>query len=351
MNLKDLGYTDELQEYVHQHDLGDFEIGRVQAEHKERYVVLTEKLSLDAEITGNLRFGAKERSDFPAVGDWVVISIFDDNMALIHQILPRKSILQRMAVSKFGEKQIIATNIDFAFIVMAVDRDFNLNRLERFLTISYSGDVEPIVLLSKIDLVSKEKLDLLVGQIRERHPNATIIPFSNKLNIGYEEIESLIFPANTYCVLGTSGVGKSTLINHLAGKEIMKTGETSQSTRKGRHVTSHRELLVMENGGILIDTPGMREVGVVETDEHVFDDISQLSRECKFNNCTHVHEKGCAVIAAVQAGVIDEGAYDNYLKMQREEARVQSTLAEKRKKDKAFGKMYKEYINYKKHNL
>lgn len=350
MNLLNLGFNKELENLTQGHDFNDLVIGRVLAEHKERYIVQTEHLELEAEITGHLRFTARERSDFPAVGDWVALSIFDNDLAIIHKILARKGVLERNAVGKFGEKQIIGTNIDCAFIVMAVDRDFNINRLERFLNVSYSGDVEPIVLLSKIDLVSEKQLATRVNEIRKRHKEIKIIPFSNLQEKGRTMILAQIKRGKTYCVLGSSGVGKSTLVNHLMGKEIIKTGSISGSTKKGKHITSHRELFVLKDGGVLIDTPGMRAVGIIENVEEVFDDIASLATQCKFNDCTHMHEEGCAVLTALEEGLVDHSSYENFLKLQRESERSQASIAEKRKKDKAFGKMVKTVMKDKRKN-
>ncbi len=347
MHLNDLGYYEAIDHYRDQHDLGSFDIARVLAEHKERYVIQTSQLELEAEITGNLRFSAKERTDFPAVGDWVAVSVFDDQMAIIHQVLPRKSMLRRRAVGKFGEQQIIATNIDYAFIVMAVDRDYNLNRLERYLALCYDGDVTPILLLSKIDLIPGEALQSKEQKIKQGHPSMRVIPFSNTTRQGHTEIKSLIQPGRTYCVIGSSGVGKSTLTNWLTGKDLVKTGAISESTQKGKHVTSHRELFMLDQGGLLIDTPGMREVGIMENVEKAFDTIQALSGQCKYNNCTHTQEDGCAILEALEEGMITPEAYGNYIKMQREAERIQASIVEKRKKDRAFGKMYKEF---KKHN-
>ena len=291
MNLESLGYTETLENYRKENNLIAFEVGRIAIEHKERYIVKTATQDIDAEITGNLRFSAQERADFPAVGDWVVFSVFDDSLALIHHIFPRKSILQRQAVGKFGEKQIIATNIDYAFIIQGIDHDFNINRLERYLAICKAGNVEPIILLSKIDLISPEDLQTKIDDIKLRHSNVSVIPFSNISKSGYEQITAKLLKTKTYCIIGSSGVGKSTLINNLSETELMKTSSISLSTSKGRHTTSHRELFLMENGAILIDTPGMREIGITENIEETFDEIIELSQDCKFKNCTHIHGK------------------------------------------------------------
>jgi ribosome biogenesis GTPase / thiamine phosphate phosphatase len=263
--LKELGYTDELERFRIDNDLSHFDIGRVIAEHKERYIVRSDKGEFDAEITGNMRFTAKGREDFPAVGDWVALTTFDADFAIIHQILPRYSTIKRQAVGHSGEVQIIATNIDYAFLVQAVDRDFNINRLERYLTICNSSGVSPIIVLSKIDLIHQEQVSEILENIKIRIKNIPIIAISNESEEGYELIRNTIEKEKTYCMLGSSGVGKSTLLNNLSGKTIMRTDSISKSINRGKHVTSHRELILLENGGILIDNPGMREVGIADS--------------------------------------------------------------------------------------
>jgi len=353
MILAELGYNDDLQLYRQEQNLQSFEIGRVIAEHRERYTVFTEKGELDAEIIGHLRFTASDRSGFPAVGDWVAVSAYNKRDAIIHAIYPRRSILERQAVGKFGEKQIIAANIDYALIFQAVDRDFNLNRLERYLAISYTGNIEPVIILSKIDLVGQDELEGLVDKIAKRIKGVQTITLSNITGDGLERITQLLQTGKTYCFLGSSGVGKSTLINNLAGKALMRTNSISESTNKGRHVTSHREMHILKSGGILIDNPGMREIGLADSDrgmEAAFDNIVNLSNACKFSDCQHIHEDGCAVLEAVENGELDRASYENYLKMAREKIHFQLSIAEKRKKDKEFGKMYKAFKKNKKQN-
>ncbi len=346
MNLEDFGYNDKLNKLWIENKLNDFEIGRVISEHKERYIVKTEKGEVEAEITGNLRFSTKSREDFPAVGDWVVLTTYDSDFSIIHKILPRFSTISRQAVGQFGEIQIIATNIDYALLVQAVDRDFNINRLERYLTICYSSKVEPIIVLTKTDLINEQLKTEIIESINQRIKNILVFAISNKTQEGYEALKLIIEKGKTYCMLGSSGVGKSTLLNTLSERLIMKTDAISQSTNKGRHITSHRELIVLENGGILVDNPGMREVGIVDTSyglETTFDTIFSLSKKCKFKDCTHTNEIGCSVIEAVEKGEIDKKSYDNYLKMEREKAHFESTIEERRKKDKEFGKVIKNY--------
>jgi ribosome biogenesis GTPase / thiamine phosphate phosphatase len=346
MELEDLGYNINLEKFRTDNKLNSFETGRVIAEHKERYIIGTDKGEFEAEITGNIRFTAKGREDFPAVGDWVALKTYDSDFAIIHTIYPRFSTIKRQAVGQFGEIQIIATNIDYAFIVQAVDRDFNINRLERYLTICNSSKVNPIIILSKIDLINEKQLSEILENIKMRIKNIPVIAISNDSQDGYDQLKSTIEKGKTYCMLGSSGVGKSTLINNLSGKTIMRTDAISLSTNKGRHITSHRELIVLENGGILVDNPGMREVGVVDSTnglETTFGMIVSLSQNCKFKDCTHTNEIGCSVLDAVEKGEIDKASYENYLKMEKEKVHFESTVEERRKKDKEFGKFLKNY--------
>jgi len=346
MNLSDFGYNDKLEQLRQSQNLQDFEVGRVISEHKERYVVRTEQGELDAEITGNLRFSAQSREDFPAVGDWVVLTVYDSEFCVIHQILPRQSVISRQAVGHFGEVQIIAANIDYAFLVQAIDRDFNINRLERYLTICNASQVEPIIVLTKTDLIPEERLSEIRESIAQRIKHILVIAISNETREGLDTLRASIEPGKTYCLLGSSGVGKSTLLNNLSGKTVMQTGAISEAANRGRHVTSHRELIVLESGGMLIDNPGMREVGIADTGsglETTFDTILRIGKSCRYTDCTHTNEAGCAVLEAVENGKIDSASYENYLKMEREKAHFESSAAERRKRDKAFGKIMKNY--------
>lgn len=346
MKLADFGYNETLEKFRVENNLLSFEVGRVTTEHKERYMVWTEKGELEAEITGNMRFSAKSREDFPAVGDWVSLIVYDGDLAIIHQVFPRYSVLKRQAIGQFGEVQIIATNIDFAFLVQAADRDFNINRLERYLTICNTSGVKPVIVLSKTDLIDEPTLNAIIESIKARISHVPVLAISNETRDGYEILSTIIEKGKTYCMLGSSGVGKSSLVNNLSGKTLMRTDAISQSTHKGRHVTTNRELVVLDNGGILIDNPGMREVGIADAGsglEITFDLIFQLSRDCKFKDCTHTNEVGCAILKAVENGKIDPASYENYRKMEREKAHFEATVAEKRQSDKEFGKMMKNY--------
>ena len=346
MKLEDLGYYDKLKEFQDQANRDGFEIGRVVSEHKERFIVSTAKTEFEAEITGHLRFTAKSREDFPAVGDWVSLTTYDAGFGIIHKILPRFSVIKRQASGQFGEIQIIATNIDYAFVVQSVDRDFNINRLERYLTICNSSKVSPIILLTKIDLITQQHLSEIVENLKIRITNVPVISLSNESLEGIDTLKDILEKGKTYCMLGSSGAGKSTLINSLSGSTIMRTDTISQSTNKGRHVTSHRQLVLLEDGGVLIDNPGMREVGIADATaglEITFDRIAVLSQDCRFKDCTHTNEIGCSVLEAIGNGEIDKASYENYLKMEREKTHFESTVAERHKKDKEFGRFLKNY--------
>lgn len=346
MKLEELGYKESFEKSRIEQNLEDFVTGRVIAEHRERYLVKTSQGDFEAEITGNMRFTAKSREDFPAVGDWVALTIFESDFAIIHHIYPRFSVLKRQATGKEGEVQLIAANIDYAFLVQAVDRDFNINRLERYLTICYTAKVNPIIVLTKVDLSDEAGVSERIEQINARIEHVPVLAISNETHSGYKAIESFIKKGKTYCLLGSSGVGKSSLINNLSGKSIMKTGPISTSSSKGKHITSHRELIVLENGGIFIDNPGMREVGIADSDaglETTFDRIVSLSHSCKFKDCTHTEEIACSILEALENGDIDKESYVNFLKMEREKIHFESSLAERRKKDKDFGKILKNY--------
>ena len=334
-------------------DIDLSELARVIAEHRERYQVQSSDGIFQAEITGNIRFAAQTRADFPAVGDWVRIMKMDESTAIIVGVLPRFSQLSRLAVHSSSETQLIASNIDVAFIVQSVGHDFNLNRMERYLSICYSSSIEPVMLLTKIDLIPDTELDDLKQKIHNRLPAISVIPVSSTTGEGYESLEKLLKASETYCFLGSSGVGKSTIINRLLMEEAMKTAEISVSTSKGRHTTSHRELFYLPNGSMVIDTPGMRELGMTDQSdgiEKTYAGISELAENCRYRDCTHTGEKGCAVLKAVDDGDLSVEVYENYLKLKREQERFSTSVHEKKQMGKIFGKMVKEANRERKRN-
>lgn len=342
--LERLGYNVEIERYRSHYST--FDVGRVIVQHRDRYVVASETGEHLAEVTGAFRYLAESSNGFPAVGDWVAVSHHDE-LDMIHAVYPRKNVLTRLAVGQYGQLQPVAANLDLAFIVTAVGHDFNINRVERFVALCLAEGIRPVVLLSKIDLADTALSDDMIQQLHNRLPELTIIPFSSLNGTGYEQIRAMILPEMTCCLLGSSGVGKSTLLNRLAGAEWMKTLTISDSTQKGRHMTTHRELVVLPGGGVLIDNPGMREVGISDGGdgvEQTFREIADLVRQCRFRDCTHRHEKGCAVLQALENGDISRQAYENYLRLEREKHHYQQTLHEKRKGNKKFGKMVKQVL-------
>ena len=346
MTLTDLGFNQVLESFVRDNNLSDYTTGRVTQEHRERYIVSTGDNEYEAEITGNLRFSASSRADFPAVGDWVTMTVYDSDLAIIHRILPRISVLERQAVGKPGEIQIISANIDIALIVQSINNNFNINRLERYISICYSSRIEPVLVISKIDLVTESILNDAISKLEARDKKINYILLSNLTRQGLDQILEFLQKGETYCVVGSSGVGKSTLINNLLKKNILKTGNISNSTNKGRHISDHRELFVLENGAIIIDTPGMRELGMTDNIEGintVFEEIYNLSLKCKFSDCKHINETDCAVLKAIGEGLIDKASLENFQRLQREQQRFQTTVAEKRRKERIFGKILKNY--------
>ena len=323
-----------------------FGVGRVTAEHKERYIVMTDGGEVQAEVTGNLRFSARNREDFPAVGDWVALIAAGEEQALIHKVLPRTAALTRQAVGQHGEVQLIAANIDYAFLVQALDRDFNLNRLDRYLTLCYAARVSPVIVLTKADLCGENHCHEVRERLQQRHPEVPFLVMSAVSGEGLEELRQRIEAGKTYCLLGSSGAGKSTLLNHLAGGEYMHTRTLSESTNKGRHTTTHRELVLLKGGGLIIDNPGMREVGITDGGgglEATFDRILDLARQCRYADCTHTRENGCAVLHALEQGEIDADAWDNYLRLERERAHFETEAGEKKRREKLMGKVIKDY--------
>ena len=343
MTLEDLGYNSELEDYRKEQNLDSFGIGRVILEHRDRYTVKTELNEFECELIGNLRFTVTDKNELPCVGDWVAISEYDEGKALIHAVLPRSSVLERKAVGKFGQSQIIAANIDVGIIIQSVNRDFSINRLERYLTICNSSKIGAIIILSKIDLIGESELNKLVIQVQERIKNVPVIAVSNKSRVGIDEINAKLIRGKTYCLLGSSGVGKSTLINTIIGEKVMETDQISERIDRGKHVTTHRELIVFENG-VLIDNPGMREVGITDASdgfEMTFDEILNLAQDCKYNDCTHTNEDGCAVLAALANNDLNPESYENFLKMEKERLHFESNAQERKKKDKDLGKLIK----------
>jgi len=342
MELSELGLNRWLSDQASEFCATDESIARVTAVDRDRYLIRNAHCEMPAELKGRLVYVSELRSDMPCVGDWVCVSYHDlESHAIIHRTLPRASYLRRKAPGRNVEFQMIAANIDVALIVQSCHFDFNVARLERYLVMVGEGGIEPVILLTKTDLVSPEELAELIARIRDAGIMARVIALSNVTGEGVEQIRALMLPGQTYCLLGSSGVGKTTLINRLLGDASLETGTVSH-TGEGRHTTMRRQLVVLENGGLLIDMPGMRELGLLGVGEEIdegFADIQKLTKECRFADCTHANEPGCAVREAIERGELNAEHFQNYLKLKKESDFHELSYADKRQKDRAFGKL------------
>lgn len=350
--LKKLGFEKCYQDKVDPAELNRFDVARVVAVHKGSCIINDGEQDTAAELIGKLAYGADSPLDYPAVGDWVLAGFHDNRtFSIIHQIIDRKSLLKRKTPGKKIDFQVIATNIDVAFIVQSLDRNFNLRRLERYLVMVNESHIRPIVLLSKSDLMDPESIAERVAEIHNILPNLDVQPFSNERESGVAKIMDLLSARQTYCLLGSSGVGKTTLLNNLMGESRFATKHVRSKDRKGRHATTHRQLNTLDCGAMLIDTPGMRELGNFSVDvgiDGTFEEIAALATQCRFHNCTHVNEAGCAVLEAVERGLVSEKRYQNYIKMKKESFYNEMSYLEKRQKDKQFAKMCKTVMKHKK---
>lgn len=349
--LSAIGCDASLPATVQSESLEQFEIARVAAVHKDSYIVTDGENNVPAELIGKIAFNASSPLDYPAVGDWVLVSLYDnDTLAIIHEILPRKSLLKRKTPGKKVDFQLIAANIDVAFIVQSLNENFNLRRLERYLVMVNEAGIQPVVLLSKSDLLDEAEIVIRIAEIQGIAPRLEVIPLSSENGSGLDSINAMMQPGRTYCLLGSSGVGKTTLLNTLIGEEKYTTKTVSGKESKGRHATTYRQLIRLDSGAMIVDTPGMRELGnfsAAKGVEETFAEITALAEQCRFSNCSHVGEKGCAVVAAAEEGSLPADRYENYLKMTRESAFHEMSYIEKRKKDRQFARHCKSVMKQK----
>lgn len=292
-------------------------LARVTGQQKDLYRVVSEHGFHDARISGQFRFTSREASDYPAVGDWILAEGTGDSL-LIRRVLPRKSVLGRKSAGLTAETQIMAANLDAVFLCMSMNENFNLRRLERYLTVAWSSGATPLVLLTKSDLVpDPERWIAMAASVAV---GADVLACSELTEGGFRELERFLLPGKTYAFIGSSGVGKSTLVNYLLGSSVLETNAVGKDD-KGRHTTTARELFLTPSGAIVIDTPGMRELQIDSADFGTsFSDIETLAEGCRFTDCTHTKEPSCAVLEAVAEGQIPFERLQNYRKMKKEEA-------------------------------
>lgn len=315
MNLEQLGWKESFG-VIEQ----TITVARVISEQRQLYKLNDGFNELNGEVSGKFQFQANFKNEFPSVGDWVVIEpLPGENKAIIHKVLPRMSQFSRQSAGLKTEEQIVAANIDFVFLVMALNNDFNIRRLERYLLVAYDSGASPIIILTKKDLC--EDLQKRISEVEEIALGVPIFTVNSTNGDGIDEIKGIITEGKTVTLLGSSGVGKSTLLNALLGEEKQSTQGVREGDDRGKHTTTHRELFFLPSGGMVIDTPGMRELQLWGGEEHIsstFSDIDELALQCKFTDCKHINEPGCAVNKAIEDGLLDSSRLNNYRKLLKE---------------------------------
>ncbi|MDQ0201209.1 ribosome small subunit-dependent GTPase A [Neobacillus ginsengisoli] len=333
MNLKQLGWKEAFGELKE-----NTIVARVISEQRQFYKLHDGIHELIGEVSGKFQFQANVKSDYPSVGDWVIIEpLKNENKAIIQKVLPRISQFSRQSAGDKTEEQIVAANIDFVFLVMALNNDFNIRRLERYLLVAYDSGASPIIVLTKKDLCND--LSAKIAAVEEIAFGVPIFTVNSTNGEGIEDIKNIVSEGKTVSLLGSSGVGKSTLLNALLGEMKQLTQGVREGDDRGKHTTTHRELFFLPNGGMVIDTPGMRELQLWGGEEHIsstFSDVDELAKFCKFSDCTHESEPGCAVNLALQNGELDQVRLTSYRKLKRELAYVE------RKQDASLARLERE---------
>ncbi len=325
-------------------------IARITEVHRDMFKVQCEYGEVSAVLKGTFLKDAKENGDYPAVGDFVTLIYNDSGNSLISQLQPRKSKFSRMDNSG-GFEQIVAANFDYVFITMSLNKDFNINRLERYLSVAWQSGGIPVIILTKADLC--EDYASLVNSVYKIAGMVDVIPISSHTGFGIDHLTEYLKPNKTIVFLGSSGVGKSSLVNALASKEVMSVNDIREDDAKGRHTTTHRQMVTLDSGTFVIDTPGMRELGIWDASEGIsetFRDIEELFASCKFGDCSHSKEPGCAVHTALEDGSLAEKRWQNYQKQLKEAAFAENKISAMRKREQAgkdIAKQLKEH--YQKH--
>ena len=351
-DLESIGFNDWFKSRVDGEAISTHEVARVVSVHKDSYTVTKGGKEIFAKLTGNLLYSADSPLDLPTSGDWVYADFHDeDSYAIIYSLLPRKSLLKRKTPGRMVDFQLVAANVDVAFIIQSLNENFNLRRLERYLAMVNESGITPLILLSKSDLASAAEIAQAKEHAFNLSPNSTVIEFSNLNRKGIASITRSLVEGFTYCLLGSSGVGKTTLLNSILGSQEFETNSVSKVQSKGRHTTTTRNLVKLECGAMILDTPGMRELGAISVSEGIeetFREILEMAQACKFSNCSHTVEKGCAIRSAIENGVLSEMRFKNYLKMKKESDFNQMSYLEKRNRDRDFGKMVKSVMKNRK---
>ena len=339
-----LGWSEWFEESAGRYCRPEDTVARVAAVDREQLLLINDTGPFRAIMSGKYVYRHEQAHEFPCVGDWVCVEKNpSDDFGVVHALLDRKTTLRRRSAGDAIGYQMIAANVDYVIIVQSCHYDFNLNRLERYLVMVTDGGAEPWVLLTKTDLVDPATLASQLAEIRAAGIAAPVFTLSNVTHEGVDELVGMLLPGRTYSFVGSSGVGKSTIINALIGRDKLETKGVS-GTGEGRHTTVRRELIVLEGGALVIDNPGMREFGILGAESGVaesFSDIISLGGGCRYRNCSHTTEPGCAVIHALEDGEIGQEHYDNYLKLKKESAFYEMSRVEKKKKDRDFGKLIK----------
>lgn len=343
MGLRNLGFEQWFEAHAAELLQDDCGIARISAVDRGSYLIRNESGEVPAGLTGKFSYQIESPVDLPCVGDWVAAQYYDnDTAAIIHGVFPRKTFLRRKTAGANVDFQMVAANIDAAFIVQSCHFDFNPHRLDRYLVMVADGGVEPIVMLTKTDLSTRDELEQKLAVVSSA-AKARVLALSSITGSGFDEFRQTLCPGRTYCLLGSSGVGKTTLINRLMGGEAFDTKPVS-GTGEGTHTTSRRQLIVLGQGAMLIDTPGMRELGLIGAGNGVnagFEDLVGLSARCRYADCSHEHEPGCAVRAAIESGELSEDRYSSYIKLRKESDHYGMSHLDKRRKDRAFGRFIK----------